>query len=170
MPDDAVRAQYPVVDYDHNSRKHSEHWPEEYREMRAKTPRAWSSAYGGYWVATKYNDIIGIAQKPDAFTTHKTFDPVTGEIIGPAPPLDPNTIPPNIIKAQCQCCVEQNNGVVLMPTFVQTSRVKRKKIGPLETEWFDNAQTGVQPIIPSVSNLLTNLINQSQFTLTTVRV
>jgi len=91
MPDDVVSRPYPTVPYDHNSRYHSENWPEEYREMREKTPRAWSEAYGGFWVATKYKDIIGIAQKPDAFTTHKTFDEATGEIKGGASiPPQPN--------------------------------------------------------------------------------
>jgi len=85
------------IDFDHESPGHAKHWPAEFRQMRETCPRAWTDNYGGFWIASKYKDIISIAQRPDAFTTHKTFDPNTGEVKGglaipplPMPPSVPN--------------------------------------------------------------------------------
>jgi cytochrome P450 len=45
---------------------------------------AFSSAHGGFWVATKYKDVLRIAQDSDSFTSGKTFDPVTKAVQGGA--------------------------------------------------------------------------------------
>jgi hypothetical protein len=83
------------------------------------------------------------------------------EIIGYMPQL--------LLNAQMQLVIELSNGLELFPTFVRDGRVKRKKIGPLETEWFDGNQTGLSPIIISIDWMLAGLLRQS-FTLKTQRV
>jgi cytochrome P450 len=70
------------IDFDHHSAKHAVHWVEEFREMRETCPRAWSEKYGGFWVATRHSDIVAIAQRPDVFSTDKSFHPETGADIG----------------------------------------------------------------------------------------
>ena len=94
MPDDQSRR---TIDLDHNSRHHAEHWVEEFRDWRANNPRPWSTTYGGWWVALKYKDIIGIGQKFEAFSSHKHLDPVTGDATGGAsiPPINKFRAIPN---------------------------------------------------------------------------
>jgi len=79
MPNDIQRQS---MGFDHDSAEHAENWPAEFRDMRHKHPNAWTDNHGGFWVATRYHDIIKISQKPDTFSTHKVLDPVTGEAKG----------------------------------------------------------------------------------------
>lgn len=78
-------------------------------------------------------------------------------------------MPAEIKSAQCQLVIEMAAGVILQPTFVLSDRVKRKKIGVLETEWFDGMQSGNEPMVPAVDALLSPLLRMT-FGLTTVRV
>ena len=71
-----------AVDFDHETPEHAKHWPEQFREIRETHPRAWTNNYGGFWVATKFKDIINIAQRRDAFSTHKDYDRETGAVKG----------------------------------------------------------------------------------------
>ena len=79
------------IDFDHESAMHADNWPEEFREMRAKCPVAWTEKHGGYWVASSYEAVVSIAQDGATFSSHKEFDPETGEVIGgitiPATPI-----------------------------------------------------------------------------------
>jgi cytochrome P450 len=67
------------VAFDHHGDHHSQHWPEVYQEIREKCPRAWVDSYDGFWLATKYDDIMAISQRTDAISVRKTVDPETGE-------------------------------------------------------------------------------------------
>lgn len=78
-------------------------------------------------------------------------------------------MPAEIKNAQCQLVIEMAAGVILQPTFVLEGRIKRKKVGPLDTEWFDGMQSGNEPMIPAVDALLSPLLRMS-FGLVTVRV
>jgi cytochrome P450 len=77
------------ADYDHHSPTHVRNWPAEFAQMRQFSPRAWTESHGGFWVATKYQDVIAIAQRPDRFSAHKDYDPETGAVSGGVsiPPL-----------------------------------------------------------------------------------
>jgi cytochrome P450 len=70
------------IQFDHESADHARAWADEYKEIRGKCPMAWTEKHGGYWVATRYHDIIEIAQNPKTFTSHKDYDPVTGKVTG----------------------------------------------------------------------------------------
>ncbi len=70
------------IQFDHESVEHARNWPEEFRELREECPRAWTESYGGFWVATRFDDIVAIAQRPDVFSAHKDYDPVTRETKG----------------------------------------------------------------------------------------
>src|SRR5260221_13186147 len=74
---------------DHHGLDHARHWPETYRGLREQNPRAWSETYDGFWVATRLSDIVGVAQRSDAFSADKRIDPLTGEASGGV------TIPPS---------------------------------------------------------------------------
>jgi cytochrome P450 len=77
------------IEFDHESVEHAENWPEEFRELRAQCPRAWTESYGGFWVATRFADIVAVAQRSDIFSTHKENDFETGACSGGAiiPPV-----------------------------------------------------------------------------------
>lgn len=85
-----------LIDFDHDSAEHALHWPDRYRNMRSACPRGWASAHGGFWVATRYEDVLAIAQRKESFATGKSFDPETGEARGGVtiPPL-PFRVAPN---------------------------------------------------------------------------
>jgi cytochrome P450 len=79
------------IHFDHESAEHARTWPEEFRELRGKCPVAWTEKHGGYWVATRYKDIVAMAQDSETFSSDKTFDPATGAVTGgitiPATPI-----------------------------------------------------------------------------------
>jgi cytochrome P450 len=70
------------IQFDHESVEHARNWPAEFRELREHCPRAWTESYGGFWVATRFADIVAIAQRPDVFSAHKEFNPETFETKG----------------------------------------------------------------------------------------
>jgi cytochrome P450 len=43
----------------------------EYRRMRAECPVAWSSAHGGFWALTRYDDIVAAVTDNERFITSK---------------------------------------------------------------------------------------------------
>jgi cytochrome P450 len=75
------------VEFDHHSAAHAADWPSIYQDLRDSHPHAWSDAYGGFWVASRYKDIVSIAQNLDSISSFKDLDPQSGEERGG------NTIP-----------------------------------------------------------------------------
>lgn len=76
-----------IIDFDHTSTDHAKAWPATYRALRSDCPHGWSASHGGYWVATRYKDVVSVAQCP-AIATEKIFDVETGQWRGG------NVIPP----------------------------------------------------------------------------
>jgi len=66
------------IDFDHESQEHAQTWPEEFAGLRARCPVAWTHQHGGYWVATSYEAVVGMAREAKLFSSEKTFDPATG--------------------------------------------------------------------------------------------
>lgn len=83
------------VDFNHESPEHAQRWPEIYRGLREQCPVAWSEEHGGYWVTTRYDDIVRTAQNNSVFTNGKTFDPETMEVRGGLS-IPPFPIPPAV--------------------------------------------------------------------------
>jgi len=78
-------------------------WADEHRVLRGRCPMAWSTELGGYWVATRYEDILAIAQNDGLFTSGKTVDPATGAIEGgiAIPPMPiPRVVPDETDRAE----------------------------------------------------------------------
>jgi cytochrome P450 len=75
-------AGHPTVAIDVESPDYARNWATELRALRAGCPMAWSSEHGGYWLATRYQDVLQIAQEDRSFTSGKTIDPVTGAVDG----------------------------------------------------------------------------------------
>lgn len=71
------------IDFDHESPEYVGAWADQYRTIRESAcPIAWSSAHGGYFVPSRYQDIIAIAQDSATFSSAKTFDAATGAVKG----------------------------------------------------------------------------------------
>jgi cytochrome P450 len=75
--------QCPIA-FNHESADHARRWGEEFSELRSTCPVAWTESHGGYWVITRYRDIVDMAQDPDRFMSGRLVDPVTGELKGGA--------------------------------------------------------------------------------------
>lgn len=85
------------INFDMHSAEHAAHHPEIYARLRTTCPRAWTDSYGGFWIASRYKDLMSIAQRSDVMTTAKSVDPVTGAVQGgnTIPSLSPVRFVPN---------------------------------------------------------------------------
>lgn len=66
-----------VRDFDHTQPRHAGTWRDTFSKLRAHCPRARSEKHGGFWLASNYRDVLGVAQSPD-FTSEKIFDADAG--------------------------------------------------------------------------------------------
>ncbi|MFL6090164.1 MAG: cytochrome P450 [Aeromicrobium sp.] len=78
------------IDLDHHSARYAEEWPELYAKLRkSECPVAHSSAYDGFWVPSRYEDIGEIARDTETFTSEHDIMGDThgygGVVIPPAP-------------------------------------------------------------------------------------
>lgn len=78
MTDASGTRKCPIV-FDHESETHAADWPREFAAMRAAHPIAWTQSHGGYWVATSYDAVVGMARDAKRFSSAKHFDAQTGE-------------------------------------------------------------------------------------------
>lgn len=86
----------PLIDFDHETSAHRDNFEQIYSDLRKNCPMGWTKAHDGFWVATKYEDILAITRNPEIFSSEKTFDPATGELSGglAIPPVpNPRSIP-----------------------------------------------------------------------------
>ncbi|WP_419827192.1 cytochrome P450 [Sphingomonas sp.] len=78
-----IGAKANPIDFDHESAEYAARWTDQYRTIRESgCPIAWSGAHGGYFVPSRYNDIVAIAQDSQTFSSAKTFDAATGAVSG----------------------------------------------------------------------------------------
>jgi cytochrome P450 len=86
----------PTVDFDHHSSAHANDPVGALTDLRAKCPMAWSTHYGGFWVATSHGYVSEILLRPDLFSSAKIIDHegvVRGGVDFPPPPGWPQVIP-----------------------------------------------------------------------------
>jgi len=79
-------ADLDLFDPDVSARRH-----EEWAGLRAQCPVAYNPQHGGYWMLSRYNDIVKVSRDPKTFSSRYTDEPVDGiEYIGilgiPPPP------------------------------------------------------------------------------------
>jgi hypothetical protein len=143
----------------------------EIREYNASRGRAALGADGeveGF--AIRAMDYI-IAREPDmlGFRTFGLDQPlpypredvwIAGEYLGN------QEIPQQLINAQAELVWAIHSGIDLMPN-IHEAPLKRRKVGPLEREWFAPAGP---PEFPIVMSWLRPLLLDSGFTLRTVRI
>lgn len=74
------------MSFDHLAPEHVEHLHESLATLRRDEPVLWSEAHGGYWMVTRYEDVLRVAQD------WRTFSSAEGVNV-PPPATPPNAIP-----------------------------------------------------------------------------
>lgn len=59
----------PVVHFDHHSKEHAADPVGTYRELRAKSPVAWTESHGGYWVLADYQSVFEASRDDEMFSS-----------------------------------------------------------------------------------------------------
>ncbi|BCD88055.1 hypothetical protein PSm6_44620 [Pseudomonas solani] len=76
--------------------------------------------------------------------------------------IDPGQVPVEVEYATYEAALRELTAPgSLRPDFVRAGAVKREKVGPLETEFFDNSEAGadaVLPVLATVDQLLAPLM------------
>lgn len=72
----------PRVSVDIESPDYATEWTDLTRDLRGRCPVAWSTEHGGYWLASRYRDVLRVTQQDETFYSGKTIDPVTGQVDG----------------------------------------------------------------------------------------
>jgi hypothetical protein len=78
-------------------------------------------------------------------------------------PIDPSfyILPPKLIAAQCQLCIEQSNGITLMPSTeggYASQFITREKTDVIETNYSEKLGTLTSPTMPIVLSILRGLL------------
>lgn len=58
----------PVVDFDQHGVQYAADWRGTLERMRRDCPVAWTEAHGGFWVISRYEDILAIERNPAVFS------------------------------------------------------------------------------------------------------
>ena len=120
----------PEVDFDHRSREYMENWRDIYDSMRKACPVAHSNAHSGYWVPTRYDDLVKVGLDDDLYSS---FNDVENNHAGGGginiPPLE---VHGGIIEEDPPTSTEQRK---LIASFFTPSKVK--ELSP----WFHEITT-----------------------------
>lgn len=58
-----------ITSFDHHSPVYAQHWVQITDDMREQCPVAWSEAHGGFWVITRYSDVLRVAKDWETFSS-----------------------------------------------------------------------------------------------------
>ncbi|WP_127781725.1 cytochrome P450 [Rhodococcus sp. X156] len=73
--------QRTVIDFDHHREEFREHATTAYARVRESCPVAWTPAHDGYWVTSRYADIVRIARDDVTFSSARGANPQRGTAI-----------------------------------------------------------------------------------------
>ena len=62
----------PTTDFDHNTEKFARDPWGKYAELRESSPVAYSEAHGGFWVVSRYDDVVAVATDDVTFSSVPT--------------------------------------------------------------------------------------------------
>ncbi|MDO1485118.1 cytochrome p450 monooxygenase [Rhodococcus rhodochrous] len=71
----------PVIDFDHHRPEFRDDAPGVYASVRETCPVAWTESHGGFWVTTRYSDIVRIARDDTTFSSSRGETPELGTAI-----------------------------------------------------------------------------------------
>ena len=58
----------PVVEFDQHGPEYAADWKGIMSDLRATDPVAWTEAHGGFWIVSKYDDIVHCERNPQIFS------------------------------------------------------------------------------------------------------
>ena len=82
--------QAPEIDFDHHTPEYADNWPELSRDVRSRCPVAHTSAWGGFYVVTSYEQVREVILDDETYSSQRTVPGVDphceiGITIPPAP-------------------------------------------------------------------------------------
>ncbi|MET0251996.1 MAG: cytochrome P450, partial [Novosphingobium sp.] len=79
----------PVVAFDPHGPEYAADWRGTIADLRANHPVAWTEAHGGFWVLSKYDDIVFAERNPQIFSCDNDVDGTRGGAKGIRIPPNP---------------------------------------------------------------------------------
>jgi cytochrome P450 len=79
----------PVIDFDPHGAVYAANWKAILADLRANNPLAWTEAHGGFWVFTKYDDIVFAERNPQIFSCDNDINNERGGAQGIRIPRNP---------------------------------------------------------------------------------
>src|SRR5687768_5978293 len=67
-----------IVDYDVHDPSIAHDIHERLAEIRERMPVAYSTAHGGYWIVTRYEDVYEISRQPEIYSNYPVGIPADG--------------------------------------------------------------------------------------------
>ncbi|MCK9543255.1 MAG: cytochrome P450 [Novosphingobium sp.] len=64
----------PVVAFDQHGPEYAADWKGILAGLRANSPVAWTEAHGGFWIVTRYDDIVHCERTPQIFSCDNDLD------------------------------------------------------------------------------------------------
>ena len=61
-------------DFDHHSPEYARTWVELSRRLRREAPVTHSDHYDGYWIVTRYEDVVRVGRDHETFASNKSWD------------------------------------------------------------------------------------------------
>lgn len=81
-----LTAEWRARHFDHLSPELAQHLHETLADLRAEHPVAWSEEHGGFWVVTRYEDVLAVAQDWRTFSSaHGVSIPATASTVKAIP-------------------------------------------------------------------------------------
>lgn len=71
-----MSAEKPIIDFDQHGLQYAADWKGQMATIRSSCPVAWTEASGGFWVISKYDDIVHIERNPQIFSCDNDLDNV----------------------------------------------------------------------------------------------
>lgn len=79
----------PVVAFDQHGMEYAANWKRILADLRANNPVAWTDAHGGFWVISKYDDIVYCERNPQLFSCDNDIEGTRGGAQGIRIPRNP---------------------------------------------------------------------------------
>src|SRR3954451_13449615 len=77
----------PVVHFDHHSADYAADPPQLFRQLLTDAPVAWTDAYDGFWVVSRYEDVVRVVRDDETFSSVKDLDAPAGSYTGVSIPV-----------------------------------------------------------------------------------
>jgi cytochrome P450 len=102
-----------AIDFDHHSEDYARGWRATNAELQRQCPVAWSESYGGFWLVTRYQDVLRVATDNVAFSQDNDVEGVRKKAKGVSIPRSPL----RMLPVECDPPLALEIRRLLMPHF-----------------------------------------------------